>query len=33
VLLSFFGLESVFATTGLSMLAIGLVARRLPRAM
>jgi Major Facilitator Superfamily len=33
VLLSFFGLESVFATTGLWMLAIGLVARRLPRAM
>jgi predicted MFS family arabinose efflux permease len=33
VLLSFFGLESVFATTGLSMLAIGLIARRLPRAM
>jgi MFS family permease len=33
VLLSFFGLESVFATTGLVMLAIGLVARHLPRAL
>jgi hypothetical protein len=33
VLLSFFGLESVFAATGLSMLAIGIIARRLPRAM
>jgi predicted MFS family arabinose efflux permease len=33
VLLSFFGLESVFATTGLAMLAIGLVARYLPRAL
>ncbi len=33
VLLSFFGLESVFATAGLWMLAIGLVARRLPRAL
>ena len=33
LLLSFFGLESVFATAGLWMLAIGLVARRLPRAM
>lgn len=33
LLLSFFGLESVFAATGLSMLVIGLVARRLPRAM
>jgi MFS family permease len=31
VLLSFFGLASVFATTGLLMLAIGLVARLLPR--
>jgi predicted MFS family arabinose efflux permease len=33
LLLSFFGLESVFATTGLAMLAIGLVARYLPRAL
>jgi predicted MFS family arabinose efflux permease len=33
VLLSFFGLESVFASAGLWMLAIGLVARRLPRAL
>jgi hypothetical protein len=33
VLLSFFGLESVFAATGLAMLAIGLVARHLPRAL
>ncbi len=33
LLLSFFGLESVFATAGLWMLAIGLIARRLPRAM
>ena len=33
VLLSFFGLESVFATTGLAMLAIGLIARHLPRAL
>jgi predicted MFS family arabinose efflux permease len=32
LLLSFFGLESVFATTGLVMLAIGLIARYLPRA-
>ena len=31
VLLSFFGLASVFATTGLLMLAIGLIARQLPR--
>jgi predicted MFS family arabinose efflux permease len=33
VLLSFFGLESVFATTGVAMLAIGMVARYLPRAL
>jgi hypothetical protein len=33
LLLSFFGLESVFATTGVAMLAIGLVARHLPRAL
>jgi hypothetical protein len=33
VLLSFFDLESVFATTGLAMFAIGLVARHLPRAL
>jgi predicted MFS family arabinose efflux permease len=33
VLLTFFGLESVFATTGFAMLAIGLVARYLPRAL
>ena len=33
LLLSFFGLESVFATTGLAMLAIGLFARYLPRAL
>ena len=33
LLLSFFGLESVFATTGLVMLAIGLIARHLPRAL
>jgi predicted MFS family arabinose efflux permease len=33
LLLSFFGLESVFATTGLAMLAIGLFARHLPRAL
>ena len=33
LLLSFFGLASVFATAGLWMLAIGLIARRLPRAM
>ncbi len=33
VLLSFFGLESVFATMGLAMIAIGLVARLLPRAL
>jgi predicted MFS family arabinose efflux permease len=33
VLLSFFGLESVFATTGLVMLAIAVVARHLPRAL
>jgi predicted MFS family arabinose efflux permease len=33
VLLSFFGLESVFAATALVMLAIGLVARHLPRAL
>jgi MFS family permease len=31
LLLTFFGLESVFATAGLSMLAIGLTARLLPR--
>jgi hypothetical protein len=31
VLLSFFGLASVFATTGVLMLAIGLAARLLPR--
>jgi hypothetical protein len=31
VLLSFFGLASVFATTGVLMLAIGLTARLLPR--
>ena len=33
VLLSFFGLESVFATMGILMIAIGLVARLLPRAL
>jgi hypothetical protein len=33
VLLSFFGLESVFATMGVAMLAIGLIARYLPRAL
>jgi hypothetical protein len=33
VLLSFFGLASVFATTGLMMLAIGLTARFLPRGL
>ena len=33
VLLSVFGLESVFASAGLWMLAIGLIAHRLPRAM
>jgi predicted MFS family arabinose efflux permease len=33
LLLSFFGLESVFAATGLAMLAIGIVARHLPRAL
>jgi predicted MFS family arabinose efflux permease len=33
VLLSFFDLESVFATTGIAMIAIGLVARHLPRAL
>jgi predicted MFS family arabinose efflux permease len=33
LLLSFFGLESVFAATGIVMLAIGLVARYLPRAL
>ena len=33
VLLSIFGLESVFASAGLWMLAIGLIAHRLPRAM
>jgi predicted MFS family arabinose efflux permease len=33
LLLTFFGLESVFATTGLLMLVIGLIARYLPRAL
>jgi hypothetical protein len=33
VLLTFFGLESVFATTGVVMLAIAVVARHLPRAL
>jgi predicted MFS family arabinose efflux permease len=33
LLLSFFGLESVFAATGIVMLGIGLVARYLPRAL
>lgn len=33
LLLTFFGLESVFAATGLAMLAIGLFARYLPRAL
>ena len=33
LLLTFFGLESVFAATGVAMLAIGLFARYLPRAL
>jgi predicted MFS family arabinose efflux permease len=33
VLLSFFGLESVFATMGIAMIVIGLVARLLPHAL